>query len=876
MHRVLHILFIISLSFSGNSQFYDRVGDTLVIFNHESQLKVNEINSILNDSNLSESQKADSILNLLKVNYQSNPWFAESTAKLLYSFAEERNLIETEARALFYLGKAQIILNKDSDGSFIRAARLFDELNIIDNRIECLNILVKNAVNRSDESNYLKFKKQLYSSVKDISSTTRKGQNTYFMFHQNLGGVFMQRDELDSALIHYNFALQYASKLNDETFLAQCYLNIGNLYDLKDEFVKAFEYWLKCKEIAKRNDNFILQSKIAMAIGRTYVHLGEYNSSIGPFKEANNLALKSDNKQLQILALINLAKSQFYQSEFKQSISTLELGEVLINSGIGDNLKFEIYLSKGACYMNLKKYSEAQKMFELAQSESKKYGNEIRNPSLLINIATLAQARKNYEKALKLFSQVRASEIEANSYGLRSYASRAMYEIYGLKGDRSRALEMLENYTIERDTIDQRDAKSKIIAMDLESDFQLKQIEDSIAFANRFAIQSAQSREKDATLKRQKAELEVKRVQQYLLFGGIGFLGLFLLFLYNRFRVSAKQNKIIEKQKDKNLYLSQKILEQDQQLILGETAKTVAHELNSPLGAIKAGAEGLHYLMEELINNLLPASSQEDLDVASHLSSQQETGIFVGMKKKQEKAKTIQKKISEKFGLESASSSEIASELSELHVFDPDEKVINFLVSCQDRQPIYKLAKCIGQIKMISETTISATNKSADVVSSVREALDFQTSQDFEDVRLDESISSVVTIIESNINEKGTFKHEIDPEVYMRSVNEFKIFQLWYNLIIFIVEEAEESMEIKVNASENEICTQVRFTLNQAIQNKTLNEHHYKIIMDAKRDSNDLRMGIVKYLLSENNIELHSEISSDQTVFTIDFPAKKA
>ena len=222
--------------------------------------------------------------------------------------------------------------------------------------------------------------------------------------------------------------------------------------------------------------------------------------------------------------------------------------------------------------------------------------------------------------------------------------------------------------------------------------------------------------------------------------------------------------------------------------------------------------------------------------------------------------------------MESSSSSQMASELSELNVFNPDEKIINFLVACQDRQPIYKLAKCIGQIKTISETTISATNKSADVVSSVREALDFQTATDYEDVRVGESISSVVTIIETSINEKGSFKQEIDSAIYMRSVNEFKTFQLWYNLIIFIVEESEKPMDILVTASENESATQVRFTLNQNIQNNTLNEHHYKIIMDAKRDSNDLRMGIVKYLLSENEIELQSEISSDETVFTIDFP----
>jgi hypothetical protein len=158
----------------------------------------------------------------------------------------------------------------------------------------------------------------------------------------------------------------------------------------------------------------------------------------------------------------------------------------------------------------------------------------------------------------------------------------------------------------------------------------------------------------------------------------------------------------------------------------------------------------------------------------------------------------------------------------------------------------------------------------------VREALNFKGEEALSDIKLKESILSVTTIIESNIKEKGSFENKITEDLEISSINEFKTFQLWYNLMVFLVEESEAPMKIQVTAKEVNDITQVQFSLNQSIQSNSLNEHHYNIIMNAKRDSNDLRMGIVKYLLSENNIELHSEISSDQTVFTIDFPAKKA
>ena len=84
-------------------------------------------------------------------------------------------------------------------------------------------------------------------------------------------------------------------------------------------------------------------------------------------------------------------------------------------------------------------------------------------------------------------------EIEMDSYSIiRTDCSRSMYEIYNLLGDKKRALKMLQNYTIENDTLKNRDAKSKIIALELESTFQYRQIEDSISYAKQLQIQNAE------------------------------------------------------------------------------------------------------------------------------------------------------------------------------------------------------------------------------------------------------------------------------------------------------------------------------------------------------------------------------------------------
>ena len=859
MKSIFIFLFVFSLSFSAFSQ-----------------MKMRDVKSVLRQSNLSDVQKMDSILNFIKNEYQNDPWVTEPASNELYTFAVKNGNKEMQAKALFFFAKSQLILNKlDSDTCFIKAARYFGELNLMDKKIDCLNYLLQYAEAENDESKFLKYQRELYSSVNKVSQTSKKGREIYYMFHQSMSNLFLSRNELDSAFYHIQMAENRAIESNDDRRLSQCHLNAGNILVYKDEFVRAFEYYLKCKDIALRLNDKELQSQVAMAMGDAYVLLGETGASISLFQEANGLALQCKNKGLQLYSMVKQAKSLFYQRKYQSALGLFSGSEILFMSGIGNSLLSEVYLGKGACYNNLNDFEMAEKMFGLAQKEYEKKGISQHSP-LMMNIGVLRLGQKRYQEALEAFKNARNMEIEMNSYSiLRTSSSRYMYEIYNLLGEKKRALEMLQNYTIENDTLKNRDAKSKIIALELESIFQYNQIEDSISYAKQLQIQNAETLAKDESLKRKSSELEAKRNQQYLLFSGIGFLAVFILFLYNRFRVTNRQNKIIEAQKDKNLFLSQKILEQDQQLILGETAKTVAHELNSPLGAIKAGAEGLRFLMEELVNQLIPDSSEEELKVASNLSEQQ-SEAFDGLHTKRQKKESISKSLQEKFGLGDNQSDELATELVQLRVYEPDEQIIQFLISCQDRQPIYKLARCIGQIKMISNTTISATNKSADVVSSVREALNFKGEEALSDAKLKESISSVTTIIESNIKEKGSFENLISDDLELSSVNEFKIFQLWYNLLIFIIEESKSPMRIQATAMVTEDSVQVVFGLNQAIENKILEEHHYNIIMNAKKDSNDLRVGIVKYLLSDKGLNLEVQKTDSTSSFLIDFPIKKA
>lgn len=835
------------------------------------------VSGILKDVKIDERTKVDSSISFILSGYRKDPQAAETAALNLLKYSNKRQAIYGQGRALNVLGRIYLFTENidSSDASFLAAKTIFESSNELWGENESLTGLMKNAVSQGDYKSFDNYAKLVFHNLESIDLRDSHWKMSLFNTHKDIAMSYRSRGQIDSVIVHYGIVENIASELDDTKYMAYLLLDMGAFYEENGQYFKAFEYWLQSIEIANSLNDLTLQSIASLNIAYMHMHLLDYKTAKSGFQQVYDFSKKTGDLFLQRQVLLNLAESSFYVKDYQNALKYYELAESLYDSTDIVSSKFVIHVGKGASFMNLKKYKDADQMFRLALKEVKKPENLITASRLYLNWGALMFRQGKNDKALKYLKQARKIEMDNNSYLLRARASFYLSQIYRETGAYLKAFDMLELHTVEMDSLSQRRAKSQIISLNIKTSYQNKQREDSLVYANEIKIQSAQSDLKDESLKRKSIELEVNRNQQLFLFGGLALMVVFLFFLNNRFRLSKKQNRIIERQKDKNLFLSQKILEQNQQLILGETAKNVAHELNSPLGVIKAGTEGIAHLISQLVDDLLPSYSKGDLEMANYLSNLQTSNVALGFRKRQERTKELEETLVSEFGLVPLASRQLALELSKLHLFHPDEKAIKFLVASSNPQAIYDLTRCVGQLKSISNITLTAANKSADVVSEIRDALNFKLEEEFQDIQLRESIYSVITIIESKILAKGVFEIKIDDGVALFGVNEFKIFQLWYNLIVFLVEASIAPMNLVVSSISTVDIIQLSFSINQRIESDILTEQHYNIIMNAKRDSNDFRMGIVKHLLSESDLQLELDFSDTQTTFSIDFPAKQ-
>jgi hypothetical protein len=97
-------------------------------------------------------------------------------------------------------------------------------------------------------------------------------------------------------------------------------------------------------------------------------------------------------------------------------------------------------------------------------------------------------------------------------------------------------------YIVYRDSLINEENQKKSLQTQMQYEFDKKAAADSVANLKQQEI-------KNIEIAKHKAELNTKRIQQYLLFGGLALILVFALFMYNRFKVASVQKTEIEKQK---------------------------------------------------------------------------------------------------------------------------------------------------------------------------------------------------------------------------------------------------------------------------------------------------------------------------------------
>ena len=358
-----------------------------------------------------------------------------------------------------------------------------------------------------------------YFSALDYNKLTNN-KNLRFGIYSNIGVAYDYLGKASEAINQYLIALKIAEELDDKLRIASVYNNMGNVYldqnDLensKDNYTKAFKIYSKINDIeglAMTNNNFGILSDRK---NNSEESIKYYQAAQGFYQQMNDDEGVMETNQNLTVVFIRLNK---LDTALNYCNTTLKYGLETDNKKIHAGS----YYTHGTIYQLKNNLNQAKECYNKCIDISKIDGVKINLSNCYRELASIDNLQKNYKDAFVNY----------------------------------------QNYILYRDSLVNEDNSKKILQQQMQYDFDKERNADSIKVAE----------EKKLT----EAKFKQEKTQRYALYGGLALVAVFGIFMFNRFRVTQKQKKIIElkeqeTQKQNEIIKTQKhVVEEHQKEIL--------------------------------------------------------------------------------------------------------------------------------------------------------------------------------------------------------------------------------------------------------------------------------------------------------------------
>ena len=219
---------------------------------------------------------------------------------------------------------------------------------------------------------------------------------------------------------------------------------------------------------------------------------------------------------------------------------------------------------------------------------SKQTGNKRQMVESLNNIGNIYLEKGNYYKAIQYGKRAKIIADEIGVLVKTKNNAEFLWKVYKKTTDYKRSLEMFELYIKTRDSINSIENQKTVIQKEYQYQYEKKAATDSIMAIEEIKIADALLAAEKAENKRHQIEAKKQEEEKYFLFGGLALALIFGGFIFNRFRITAKQKLIIEGQKEKVDEAFDELEEKNQEILASISyAKRIQSAILPPAKIVK-------------------------------------------------------------------------------------------------------------------------------------------------------------------------------------------------------------------------------------------------------------------------------------------------
>jgi tetratricopeptide (TPR) repeat protein len=382
------------------------------------------------------------------------------------------------------------------------------------------------------------------------------------------GGIYRLKGELDKSMHYYKEAEKLAIKLNNPSLKADISGNIGNVYTNKKDYKQALQCFYNSLKIYRKIKEKKGESNMLSSIGSIYLYIQNYDLALEYYQKALSTIRNIDVPQRRKAVIyINIGWANYELKKYKESKIYYEKALKIIEV---TSDKFFLV----SCYATLAKIHLALNEIEEASNYAKKMNtisNELKVSSFITEgqliSAELELKKGNIEAALKMGESILAgldknsdNELKLNLYDL-------LYKIYQADKNPKKSLEMYQEYSIYKDSVQLERNKLTLIREVVKIEF------DDLLLEN------------EQKMQKEKAEAELKYQQKtygIILMSIILILGILFYFSRNIKKNRKKRDELLQEieklksNKSHNLILNSN----EFQLVREKIEKSIDKSLN--------------------------------------------------------------------------------------------------------------------------------------------------------------------------------------------------------------------------------------------------------------------------------------------------------
>ncbi|WP_353777645.1 ATP-binding protein [Winogradskyella sp. 3972H.M.0a.05] len=376
-------------------------------------------------------------------------------------------------------------------------------------------------------------------------------------FYLNGGDSYYFSGDVEKSINVYDIASKHAIQSKDsilygisKKYIADAYARLGNLVEASRMLQEVEELYINTKDTIR-----LVNTKSSRA---------DLYSMNGFFVEAKierdeAIALSKSAKYYSGLlsALYNAAIDNSKEGNHKERIKNLKQAlQYARGSELEDQYVPQLLNKLLTSYSQVDSLDKATEILKDIQSDPDRYTKGLFEDMHVQGLAYYYLAKKDYPKALRHAKQYYESQAASNSFENTMGAHELLFNIYEAQNDNDKALYHYKEFTKANDSI-----------------LSLKKTQALSYYQTLY-----ETEKRDAKIASQESEITIldaknKVKQQWMLFGGIGLLTIFLIIYLTRTRAFAR-NK-------------QKLLERFSQNLINEQEKErkrISMELHDSVG----------------------------------------------------------------------------------------------------------------------------------------------------------------------------------------------------------------------------------------------------------------------------------------------------